>query len=116
MTKIFNYANLIKLSIIEILWAKISLAELPRYGPENFAQLICQITCFLQPIIIVLAVLMIILSGFQFVTAQGNEEKIKKAKDTFKWTVIGVAIIIGARLIITILAEILGGGSISCGC
>ncbi|HHD92140.1 MAG TPA: hypothetical protein ENL06_00770 [Candidatus Portnoybacteria bacterium] len=89
---------------------------LPQYGPESFAELICKITCFLQPIIITLAILMIILSGFQFVTAQGNEEKINQAKNTFKWTVIGVAIIIGAKLIIIILAEILGGGSFSCGC
>ena len=46
-----------------------------------------------------LAALMIIFSGFKFVTAGGNEEQIKKARQMFYWTIIGAAVIIGARVI-----------------
>ena len=93
--------------------------SLPYYGPDSFEELICRITCFLQPIAIALAVFMLILSGLQFVLAQGNEEKIKKARNTLKWTVIGIAVVVGARLIVIIAAELLSsgsGGSTSCSC
>ena len=93
--------------------------SLPYYGPSSFEELICRITCFLQPIAIALAVFMLILSGLQFVLAQGNEEKIKKARNTLKWTVIGIAVVVGARLIVIIAAELLNngpGGSTSCSC
>jgi len=37
----------------------------------------------------VIVVFFIILSGFKFVIAQGNPEKIKDAKNVLKWTIIG---------------------------
>lgn len=43
-------------------------------------------------------------TGFQFVVAQGNEEKLSKARTTLLWTVIGAAIILGAQLIASIIA------------
>jgi|GEM_PF-5239245 len=45
------------------------------------------------------AVLFLIWSGFLFVQAQGNQEAISKAKTTFLYTVIGVAILLGAKAI-----------------
>ena len=41
-------------------------------------------------------VLFLIYAGFLFVSAQGNEEKIKLAKRIFLWTVIGALLILGA--------------------
>ncbi len=38
----------------------------------------------------------IIYSGFLFVSSRGNEEQLTKAKKTFLYTVIGVAILLGA--------------------
>ena len=40
--------------------------------------------------------LAIIYSGFLFVKAQGKEEDLKKAKETFFYTIIGAAILLGA--------------------
>lgn len=45
------------------------------------------------------AVFFIIYSGFLFVKARGNPEGIKSAKEAFLWTVIGTAVLIGARVI-----------------
>ncbi len=42
------------------------------------------------------AAIMIIWSGFLFLTALGSEEKIKKARSTLTWTLIGLAIVVGA--------------------
>lgn len=43
-----------------------------------------------------IAVLFIVYSGFLFVTAQGSEDKLKEAKDTFFYTIIGVTLFLGS--------------------
>ena len=44
-----------------------------------------------------IAIFFIIYSGYLFVTAAGNVEKIKEARHNFMWTIIGVAILLGAQ-------------------
>lgn len=44
-------------------------------------------------------VIMLIYSGYLFITAQGKDEELQKAKNAFKWTVIGGVILIGATAI-----------------
>jgi len=65
----------------------------------TFSALIRDITQIVLTVGLPLAALMIIYSGFLFVTAQGNEEQLKKAKQNFYWAIIGAAVIIGARVI-----------------
>jgi hypothetical protein len=48
----------------------------------------------------------LILSGFKFVTAQGSEDKLKEAKTTFKNTIIGAVIIVGAQTIAAVLETV----------
>ncbi len=48
-------------------------------------------------------VFFVILAGFQYVTAQGNPEKIKSASKALLYAVIGAVIIIGAIAITTIV-------------
>ena len=43
-----------------------------------------------------IAVLFVVYSGFLFVFAQGNSEQLAKAKKNFMWTVVGVALFLGA--------------------
>ncbi len=47
----------------------------------------------------------IIYSGFLFVKARGNKDELKKAKESFLYTVIGAAILLGA----TVLANVIKG-------
>lgn len=42
------------------------------------------------------AILFVVYSGFKFVLAQGNSSEIEKAKTNFVYTVLGVALILGA--------------------
>lgn len=51
----------------------------------------------------VLALFFLIYAGFLYVTAAGNETKVKAAHTTFITTLIGVAIIIGAKAISALL-------------
>jgi hypothetical protein len=53
----------------------------------------------LIPIGGVVAVLMIMYAGFLYVTAGGNEAKIKTAHQALTWAVIGAAILLGAWVI-----------------
>jgi hypothetical protein len=41
--------------------------------------------------------------GFTFVAAQGNEEKLRTARTSFMWTVIGGAILLGAEAIMRVI-------------
>lgn len=49
--------------------------------------------------------LAIIYCGFLFVSATGNSEKIKKAKDALMYTLIGAAILLGAWAIAKLISE-----------
>ena len=54
-------------------------------------------------ILMPLVVLAIIYSGFMFLMAQGNEQKLKTAKTNFLWVIIGVAVLLGAKIISEVL-------------
>lgn len=53
----------------------------------------------------ILAVLAFIYSGFLYVTAQGDETKIKKAHKALLYTAIGTAVLLGAWMISTVIAN-----------
>ena len=62
----------------------------PLQGVDSFQGLIAAIIDgIIIPIGATVAVLAVIFSGFLFVTAQGNEEKLKSAKHTFYGAIIG---------------------------
>ena len=50
-----------------------------------------------------IAVFFIIYSGFLFVKARGNEKEIGNAKEALKWTLIGTAVLLGARVIADVI-------------
>jgi hypothetical protein len=49
----------------------------------------------------------ILLSGFKFITAQGNETELAKAKSMFFWTIIGALLVIGAQVIAEVLKSVI---------
>ena len=49
----------------------------------------------------VIAVFGILYSGFLFVIAQGNEQKLATAKKAFLWSVVGLAVIVSAMVLVT---------------
>jgi len=50
-----------------------------------------------------IAVLFVVYSGFLFVTAQGNPDKIKTAKSAFMWGIIGATVLIGANVLVDLI-------------
>lgn len=53
----------------------------------------------------IVCVFFIIYAGFLFVTAQGKEAEITKAKTTLLWSIIGAAVLLGA----SVIAEVIKG-------
>ena len=53
----------------------------------------------------VVVVFFVIFSGFKFVTAQGNEGEVTKAKEMFYATIIGGAILLGADVIANVVVN-----------
>lgn len=72
---------------------------------RTFAALVENIARIIANVGIPVAAIFIIYSGFLFVTASGNEEKLKKAKEYFFWTIVGAGIIVGANAIATAIVE-----------
>lgn len=66
---------------------------------EFLLKIIDVLLTFALPVI----VFFIIYAGFLFVTARGNEEQIGRARTALTWAVIGGVIILGAKLIITVI-------------
>src|ERR1035437_2747715 len=59
------------------------------------------------PIGAIIAVIMFVYVGFKFIFAQGKPEKIKEAWNWFAWVAIGTAILLGAKVIVTIMESTL---------
>ncbi|MEK7610079.1 MAG: hypothetical protein AAB470_03110 [Patescibacteria group bacterium] len=58
-------------------------------------------------IVILFAVLLLVWVGLRFIMVRGNSEEIKKLKDWLLFIVVGVAVVIGARIIIQIVINTL---------
>jgi hypothetical protein len=50
-------------------------------------------------------VLYIILSGFRYVTAAGNEEQIKKAREGLTWAIFGLVSVVFSYIIVTVIVN-----------
>lgn len=72
---------------------------------SSFPQLFARILEIVAMIAVPFVVLAIVYTGFLFVTARGNTDKLAEAKQAFFWTVVGALLILGA----SILAEAIGG-------
>ena len=90
-------------------------------GPQgsSFCGLIKALLSAAIQIGIPVAVLFIVYAGFLFVLARGAPEKLKEARKNLMWTLIGIAIFLGAWLLVSVITNTvkqLGGSQniISC--
>jgi hypothetical protein len=56
---------------------------------------------------VIVAVFVFIFIGFKLVMAQGNEDALKEAKQWFLYAVIGTAILIGSKMIVSVIENTL---------
>src|SRR5581483_7843418 len=79
----------------------------PLNGVNSISDLFYKIANFIVSLSYVVIAFFLILSGFKFVKARGNETELEKAKATFKYTIIGAFLIVGAQTIIAIVKNII---------
>lgn len=73
-------------------------------NPLKFPTLATFLNALLDVVIIIgipVVTLAIIYAGFLFISAQGSDDKITKAKTIFFWVIIGALIILGAKALAT---------------
>ena len=81
----------------------------PLKGVDSIGDLFYKIVDFVMGLSYVVIAFFLLYSGFKFVTAQGSDEKLTEAKTTFKYTIIGALILIGANTIIKVIQSIVVG-------
>ena len=75
------------------------------------------LACYIADIAFLLLVIFIILSGFRWMAAGGNSEKVGKAKKNFTYVLIGGLVILGVSGIINTVAVAVGSSfRIGLGC
>lgn len=74
---------------------------------DNVAEILEKIIDALLIIVTPIAIIMTIWAGFLFMTAGGSEEKVKTARHTLLYVVIGVAILILSRGAVSLVESIL---------
>lgn len=74
---------------------------------DTLAELIDTLINLIFTISLAIAPVIVLYAGFLFVTATGRPEQITRARNILLWTVIGFAVILLARGLITILEDIL---------
>lgn len=59
------------------------------------------------------ALLMFVWGGFQWLFSAGEAERVKKGKDTIKWAVLGLVVIILAYMLVSTVISILESGTVA---
>ena len=77
-------------------------------GAGRFFELIEKVLGVLVQIGLPILVLAIVYAGFKFITAQGNEAEVTKAKDALFWAVVGGAVLLGAEVIAKVIQSTVG--------
>lgn len=83
------------------------LAEQTLVNPLNVDSIPAFIAVALKAVAMIalpIITLFLVISGFLFLTAQGNQTKLETAKKNFFWVIIGALLILGAWIIATLIA------------
>ena len=99
----------------------VTLAELPqppcgvitgvRCGPEQGVNdIIITVLNIIIGVAFVIAVLFLVIGGFRYITAQGNEESAEKGRKTIVNALIGIVVIILSFAIVRIVSRVISNG------
>ena len=76
--------------------------------PDALFELLGKIVGWVLMFVIVVAAVMIIWAGFNFITASGDAEKAKKARNMLTYALLGVVIAVAVRGLLTVVAALVG--------
>lgn len=90
----------------------VGLAQPPEEVPEDFDVIgaLETLVNWLFSILLIVAALAIVVAGYYFVTAQGDPEKVKAARNFVLYALVGVAVAVAARGLVALVKELMGVG------
>lgn len=74
-------------------------------SPLTITQIATNVLDFLLSIVGILSLIMLIIGGMMYLTAAGDDDRIKKGKDIFKWAIIGIVISLASLVVVGQIAE-----------
>jgi hypothetical protein len=80
-------------------------------GSSNVVCILRAVLMFILSIAFIVAVIFLVIGGFRYITSQGNEEGIEKAKGTITNAIIGIVVIVLAWIILTIVLNLVSSGT-----
>src|SRR3989344_5159588 len=102
-----RYSRLLILSLL--LLPRLILADTypTPIGCDTFASCICKIIEYAGRIALPLVIVFIVLGGFLFVFSMGSEEKLRRARSTLTWAVIGFIVVLVAIAFANVVKDFL---------
>lgn len=93
-----------------LLFPTVALAQ--GQAPAGLLIVVNRLTNFAIGIILAISVLFIIYAAFLYLTVGTNPDNVGKAKDTILYAIVGIAVALGARIIVEIAKQVFnfGGG------
>ncbi len=82
----------------------------PRAPGNNLIELITTISNTILLLVGIVAVLFLIIGGFQYITSAGNPETVNKAKSTIIYAILGLIITLLSWVIVTFIINALRAG------
>ena len=79
----------------------------PLQGVNSISDLILKFMVIVSYLAVIFGVLMIIWIGLQFVLAQGKPEELKKHREQLLWVIVGIGVILGAKVLVTVVINTL---------
>lgn len=97
--------------------ATVQGATLPNPLGEGatFAQLLGRIIGFANSLLAPLSTIMVLIGGLLYITAGSSEDRLKKARQTLTWALVGIAIVLLSSSACVIISNVLGTATVSCG-
>ncbi len=111
MKKLFNK---ITLGIVMLLPASVLAYSAPHVGiidpgTTDVPTIINEVISWVLLLVGGVTVLFIVLGGFQYVTSAGNKERAESAKRTLTYAVVGLVIVILAKIIVSLVTNSIKG-------
>ncbi len=103
------------LSLALLLLVPIQVAAAPLTDPLNYIGvngLAARLIGVILSVVGSIALLMFIWGGFQWLSSAGEPDRVKKGKETLKWAVIGLAVILMAYVMVNAVVSGLTTGTI----
>ena len=79
----------------------------PLKGVNSISDIVLTFMKILSYLAVIFGVIMLMWVGFRYVMARGNPDEIKKRSLQLLWVIIGIGVILGARVLITVVINTL---------